>query len=298
MADLYTMEIAGIRFAVNTIHPLTLQNFHPPYDPFIFKADSRDARPTDMNICLQLGCPHTGKPEKIFDSHQSWSIFRDDDNYYISRYSPAFKNPLWLAKIDQGFTRVTLHCSEDLTEHRNGQTLISNPVSYPLDQILLMYILARKKGALIHAAGIGIGNKGLIFPGVSGAGKSTLSRQFTPGNDRVLLSDDRIAVREVADTFRAFGTPWPGDAGIAANRSAPLSAIFFIHHGSINSIKEISPKKALEKLLPVTSIPWYDREVMPLTLSVCEDMAFSVPGYELHFTPDAGVVNILEEYIR
>lgn len=296
--DLYHFEIANIRFAVNIENHLAFQVCHPAYNSFLANHNRENPRPADITINIEPGRLSTGNLTKIFDSGQSWSMFRGEDKYVISRSSPAFKNPLWIAKIDQGFTRVTLHYSKKLIQNKTGQALISNPVCYPLDQILLMYVLARKEGALIHAAGFGIHDKGLVFPGVSGAGKSTLTRRFVPGKDLTLLSDDRIVIRKTDNTFHAFGTPWPGDAGIAVNRSVPLSGVFFIRHGSMNRIREITPKKALEKLLPVTSIPWYDREVMPNILSFCEDLAFSVPSYELHFRPDAGVVNVLEAFVK
>ena len=59
-----------------------------------------------------------------------------------------------------------------------------------------------------------------------------------------------------------------------------------------------SAQVALEKLLPVTSLPWFDRKVVPQILSFCDDLITSVPIYELHFKPDAGVANLLEEFIK
>jgi hypothetical protein len=52
----------------------------------------------------------------------------------------------------------------------------------------------------------------------------------------------------------------------------------------------------LEQLLPVTSIPWYDREVLPDVLDFCGDLVSSVPAYELYFRPDPGVVDFLESF--
>jgi serine kinase of HPr protein (carbohydrate metabolism regulator) len=160
-----------------------------------------------------------------------------------------------------------------------------------------MYILARRHGALLHAAGIDINGKGYIFPGKSGAGKSTITRQFAALGDTGLLSDDRIVVRKIEGGFKAYGTPWPGEAGIALNKSVPLAGIFFINHGSANRIREITPKEALARLLPVTSIPWYDREVMDRILTFCEDLISSVPIYELDFKPSVEVVDVFERFV-
>ena len=98
--------------------------------------------------------------------------------------------------------------------------IVSNPVHYPLDQLLLMYTLAQREGALLHAAGVDIQGQGFIFPGKSGAGKSTLSRQLVVQKELEVLSDDRIVIRKIDGVFQAFGTPWPGDAGLPGPAAA------------------------------------------------------------------------------
>ena len=60
---------------------------------------------------------------------------------------------------------------------------------------------------------------------------------------------------------------------------------------------QVDHKDALEKLLPVTSIPWYDIETLNEILSFCEDMLYRVPAYEISFTPGSEVVNVLEEFL-
>jgi hypothetical protein len=160
-----------------------------------------------------------------------------------------------------------------------------------------MHILAQRGGMLVHAAGIDFNGKGYIFPGQSGAGKSTLTQQFVGKEGMDLLTDDRMVIRKLDGSFQAFGTPWPGEAGIALNKKVPLSGIFFIHHGKTNRIEGIVPQKALERLLPVTSVPWYDEEVIPKMLSLCEDLVSHVPTYELCFKPGIEVVEFFQEFV-
>ncbi len=106
-----------------------------------------------------------------------------------------------------------------------------------------------------------------------------------------------LIVRKIDDKFECLWTPWPGEAGIAVNNSMPLSGIFFINHGFQNRIKDIKPKQAIARLLPVTSIPWYDRDIMPKILDFCEDLVLNVPAYELDFKPNVEVVDVLEKFI-
>lgn len=172
-----------------------------------------------------------------------------------------------------------------------------NPVSYPLDQVLLMYALTKKQGVILHAAGMKSGGKGFLFAGRSGAGKSTLSRFLSLDKNVELLNDDRMVVRKRKGRFRAYGTPWPGELGVVNNRSAPLSGLFFIHQGSTHRIRKIEPSEALERLLPVASIPWYDRTIVPRMLNFCEDLMGSIPAYDLYFKQDMNIGPVFKEFI-
>ena len=51
---------------------------------------------------------------------------------------------------------------------------------------------------------------------------------------------------------------------------------------------------------PVSEIddPWYDRQTMPKVLAFCEDLTEQVPAYELQFTPNQQVADVLEEFHR
>jgi len=293
------MEIGSVHFSINSKLSNMLQEPEPAYRSFSGKMNNHSGRrPADIQIHLQIGSmPNTKYFTKLFDSNQSWAMFQDEDNYCLTLNPPAFKQASWLARINRDFTQATVYCNEKLVSRKNGRNVLSNPVSYPLNQILLMYILARKQGALLHAAGIDINGNGYIFPGKSGAGKSTITRQLAVREDIGLLSDDRIVVRKMDGAFRAYGTPWPGEAGIAINKSVPLSGIFFINHASYNRIKQITPGQALKRLLPVTSIPWYDREIMSEILTFCEDLILNVPIYELYFKPSVEVVDVFEKFV-
>jgi len=294
MHDSFNVEIAGINLTVRCVAAKIPKVSDPAYTAFI--KTERDPSALNVDIALEFGSfPDMVRATKIFDSGQSWSMFFDGVYYFLSLHPPAFDSLVWMARFDQGLERITVYCSEALKEGEKGPT-VSNPVCYPLDQLLLMYVLARNGGAILHAAGVEILGKGYIFPGRSGAGKSTLARQLNDAARGEVLSDDRVAVRKIGNDFSMFGTPWPGEAGAALNKAAPLSGIFFISQGTENRIRDLNRQEALERLLPVTSIPWYDREVMIEILDLCDDLSSYVPAYELCFRPDGEVVHVLEEF--
>jgi hypothetical protein len=253
----------------------------------------------DVNVKVYLetdSLPKTNGLRKIFDSESSWSAFLDKNIYYISLQPKGFDQYIWLAKIRPGFREVVVYCSSKLMSWKNGQLIINSPVCYPLDQILLMYILGTKKGALIHAAGADFMSKGFVFPGKSGAGKSTIARQFMNHSKWSLLSDDRIVVRDNENSYFAYGTPWPGEAGIAENRKVPIAGVFFLKQAVSNKIREIDKREACEKMFPVVSIPWYDRKIFPEIMGCCENITFNIPCYELSFFPGSEVVDVLERF--
>ncbi len=292
------ITVAGVTFSICCTDTDIKYNFDSAYLSFLQAENHRNNSETpDITIRLESGnIPDTSGMTKVFDSEQSWSMFSDGTNCYLSLNPPSTSEPLWIAKIDGDFTQAVIYCSKKYLIHENGKVFLLNPVSYPLDQILLMNILSKKKGALMHAAGAGIGNMGCVFPGKSGAGKSTLSRRIAACENSNLLSDDRIVVRKTDGGFNAYGTPWPGEAGVSENLSLPVTGFFFLNHAETNGIKSIRPKEALKKFFPIMSIPWHDRERISEMLMFCEDLVHCIPAYELSFKPDIEVKDVLERF--
>lgn len=297
MAEIMHLEIAGIHFLIKSRTSLIRHEPASHYLPFL--RQSVDSS-TEMvsTISLEVNkMPDVQRMIRIFESGLSWSMYINDQDYFMEYRPPVFHDPFWIAHIDSTLENTTVYCGERFVTNKNGRTHIINPVQYPLDQLLLMHILAQRNGGLLHASGIDLHGRGFIFAGRSGAGKSTLSGQFLGRNNIKVFSDDRIVIRKTGSSFMVFGTPWAGDAGIAENKSVPLSGIFFIRHGNENRIEQLEPGRAFEQLMPVTSIPWYDKEVMLTILSFCEELVTAVPAYELSFKPDNTVVDFFEEFI-
>jgi hypothetical protein len=185
------------------------------------------------------------------------------------------------------------------------------PVRYPLDLLLLMNHLASSGGVIVHGAGMVIRERAVVCLGESGAGKSTLSQLFMDeGLGDSLLSDDRVILRRSVskdqatasagrgqrvedEEIGAWGTPWPGDAGVARNASAPLGALLFLVKATTNELRPLSPRVAARRLMPVVTCPWYDPDRLPGVLETCSHVVENTPCFELLFRADAGVVEYL-----
>jgi hypothetical protein len=277
------MDIGGVRLNIKTSNEVRLAGFTPPYSTFAnVDVDGEMPHPTvGVAITCALQPPVPVKERKIFDCGTGWKLFKDSQHYCFV-WPMASGEPSCIAWTTHDFDRVDLYHGRDPAF-----------LSYPLDQILLMHILALHQGAIVHSAGIEYGGACHIFPGVSGAGKSTLSRLLAGVEGLEVLSDDRMIVRKIGDGFRAYGTPWPGDAGFAVNRSAPLKGIFFLTKAAESRIQAVTPAEALTRLLPVASIPWYEKEMVTKMLDFCDSLLNRVPAYDLRFTPDGGVAQML-----
>lgn len=299
MIDQILLNIADLQISINSSQLPILQEQDQAYRAFEGDRSNRKTLP-DIEVDLQLGeSPEVCGWKKIFEDEESWSVYRCE-NEYLMCFTPARhgKDPLWIARFQKDCNHVVVHCSGKLVNRRNGNPYVVNPVRYPLDQHLIMYHLAGAKGALIHAAGLCFRGEGLIFPGCSGAGKSTLTRLLSENEEWQGLSDDRMLIRKMERSIRCYGTPWPGEEGIACNLDASLSGMFFLCHGSDNSVKELTPPEALKRLLPVVSIPWYDQDTCVCILQFCDDLISQVPIYELCFKPTVEIVDFFEEHFK
>jgi hypothetical protein len=287
---LLNIEIACLHFSLCSPSQIILKKPELSYKPFI-KTPEKDSITVPVTLEFEKVCRTEIFP-KVFENEGPWSsVYKDGDAYIITRSASGLDDASWSMRFDRRFDDVRVY-------HRgkSGGDFAANPLSYPMDQLLLIHVLARHEGALVHSAALDFKGKAYIFAGRSGAGKSTLSRHFqSAGYD--VLSDDRIALRKMDNDFWAYGTPWSGEADIALNKGLPLGGLFFISHGPDNIIRAITQAEAAEKLMPVTSIPFYDKEAMLNILSFCEDLVLHIPAYELFFSPGIELVDFIEEFI-
>ena len=243
--------------------------------------------------------PGLGSWRALVSHGPAWSIRQNGAQRCLCIGESFAFPPAGLVACWQGdASRATVHCGPEYLTVRSDGVEMRHSAGYPVDQVLLMYYLASRQGLLVHAAGLAADGRALIFPGVSGAGKSTLARQFLAHGRSSLLSDDRIIVRLLDGVYQAFGTPWPGDAGVAVNASAPLAAILFPARGDETRIRELSPQSALDRLLPATSMLWFEQELLSSQLETCERLLGDVPAVELCWSPSTGVVDDVLEFVR
>lgn len=290
------LRIADVTLAVSCPPGMRLQNQDPLYRIFFANADHGNNN-SRIGVRLVLGrMPDLSRLQKLFDTRESWTIYGSASGYWLSLHPTVHLQPFWIARFDRRANWAIVYCRSFLAGAGEKKHDLANPICYPLDQLLLMYFLAPRRGILTHAAGVVRGGRAMIFPGCSGAGKSTFSELLAAAKVGKLLSDERMIIREIDGTMRAFGTPWAGTAGIARNADAPLAGIYFLKHCPNNHIEKLAAGDALDKLLPLISIPWYDPDTMSRIIAFAKHLVAKVPVYEMSFKPDRSAVDFFWQF--
>ncbi len=241
-------------------------------------------------VALSLGDPALpAAAARTFDTGSAWSVYalEDGDAAIVMSRPSARDIPLLQARFDVEVTRVRVTCSPRVAV----EDRIWNPVCYPLDQLLTMHRLAREGGTIVHCALLDVGGAGVICPGVSGAGKTTLSRQLVGVPGLRVLSDDRAVVRRSGSGYLAYGTPWPGEGGFAVNAAVPLAGVGFIEKRAAPETMPLTRSEAIQRLVRVSSVPWYDREAAGRMFDGLVDLCGRVAVWRLGVPPSAAAVD-------
>lgn len=294
------LAIGGVRFAVQAPDGVQAVEDDPIYRQFITPSptDAEGAGELRVPVTLRLDPPpDLGGARRVFDTEETWSAHRLGDDLWL-RLDCDSGDWIWQARLmdidsrePSATPRIDIHCGKPL---QLGPDRVRSPLHYPLDQLLIDVLLAERRGFVCHAAGILGPAGGALFAGPSGVGKTTLSRWVEEHTDLPVVSDDRVVVRGHGDKPTLHGTPWAGEGRMALRRSAPLVALVFLHHGSEDALTLLSPAAALERLLPVASILWFESRYTEATLDHCAELIATVPAYDLHFRPGSGAVESVE----
>jgi hypothetical protein len=299
--------IGGVTVGVASDDFVLVESDDPHYASFRASGSAPPSEP-DISVDVSPGPARPIAGALRFDCDGAWTVHADGEGYRLAVRSGTATADHLTALSNADTTSVRIFAGESWTRFfqgtdDGGKRLTGDPFRYPLDQLLLVHYLAKRGGIVVHSAGLVVDGVGLAFPGVSGAGKTTLSLELErAGLGDGLLSDDRTIIRAPsADTgrdrhFVVWGSPWPGDAGVARNECAILRALCFLVQDPAASLTQLAPAAAVERLFPVISCPWYDQELTAGVLDTCERLVESVPCYEFRFPRDKRAVELLRAH--
>jgi len=233
--------------------------------------------------------PDMNPREIIFDSDHTWALFRSDNKYVLQNNTlGSDSSPDIFIVLSSNLTSGDIFLDYD----PSYKTDLSDPLGWPLNQILMIYLLSLNRGILFHACGIDDRGDGILFLGNSGHGKSTMGKLWLE-NQSNILNDDRIVVREKDDQLWMYGTPWHGDLAEWSLKRLPISKIFFLNPGGKNNAIQKNGAEAVSMLLARSFPPFWDQKSMTYTIDLCQRFVDKIPCYELSFEPDSRIVDFI-----
>jgi len=293
-------KIAGLIFKLTSRYPLVLkddQELLNRYEAFLYHGRQKD----DIKISVEVvkSFPAVSGKE-VFAVHEPvsdferWRLWEDKNGYVF--YCPLADREV-MAWVKKDFSRARAYT---LT-YRKEFVWDPRDIIYDLMQVMLINHLAcRKKGLILHAAGIKENNRAVVFAGKSESGKSTTAWIWHKYSKAVVLNDDRIIVRKAKKGFWAYSAPWHGEFGHerrAVSAQAALKTLFIIEHGKDNSCRRIEGVELFQALYPVLFPVFWDAALMDNTLDVCQDLMKSVTVYRLGFVKNKKVISFVRRIV-
>lgn len=145
---------------------------------------------------------------------------------------------------------------------------------------LSLQLLAPRTAIVVHSAAVSCEQLTIMVCGPSGAGKSTTAR-LLGGR---LLSDDFVAVTDVADRPTAWAAPFGGRSEFPG--PAPVAALVFPKKGRRFSVRRLSRMQALSQFL-LEHIGYMGPALLPFSQEVTRlaaRLVLSLPVFEVEFS--------------
>jgi hypothetical protein len=268
----------------------------PPFEVFSVTPQPGESPDIDLTIRVVREIPELSAGALIFDScHGLWTLHDAADGYVLQCADPKTRGLRSRTALTRDFSRGEIWIVGHPTRPARRLAWTPTHVVNPIVELCLVTRLARDGGLLLHAAGVLTGREGHAFTGPSGAGKSTLSDFFAAAG-AVVLSDERVIIREIAGAFTVWGTPWVGTGRHATNRAAPLAAVCCIGHAAgPHALRGMHPREVIERLVAQTFLPHWDHQAMDRTLASLLEIAERVECASLAFAKDPDVVEFLAD---
>ncbi len=287
--------IGGLTVRVDSDLPFADGTFRPKFE--LFRTDG----PAGETISIHH---HFSLPDLVGEDLGTeaylappWQVFRKGGTWvYVGIPPRAGEGSVHRVIVaDDPHTRIRVFNPSPELFLRGG---LDSLMLLPSDQIFLARALPRLGGAFLHAAGVDLGGRGLLFAGPSEAGKSTMVKMLRSRGRGRILCDDRTIVRRGAGGFEVHGTWSHGEVPEVSPGKAPLRAVFFLRQAKENRLERIGdPGRILKDLLPRFVRPLLTADWWENVLDLAGDLARTVPFYDLHFDKSGAVVDRLEELV-
>jgi hypothetical protein len=234
----------------------------------------------------------------VFDAGGAWKLLQHEAGERSFHFAtPQLRrHPCRSARFSADFRRgeVVFHAPYF------GKDRPLYPLEHPLDELVVINLLAFGGGVALHACGlVDRDGQGLLFLGPSGAGASTTARPWLQQEGVRILGDHRIVVRRDAGDGRLWlhGTPWQAQPALARPERAPLAAVFLLRQANDNHLTPCRGADLVAELAACALPTYHSARGLGNTLGFLGELAREIPGQVLDFRPDPSIVGLVRSAI-
>ena len=255
----------SVRFSIEETH-----------QPFVVGADAQP----DLELACRIA-PIVPPAEPIALSRGgAWDLRRtmDGGEDVVFRGGPDFGTDIWHLHLEPAFQRGSLIEAPVLP----ARTVRAD--GYPLLEYLVVRLLGRRDGLLLHASTAIVDDRAYVFVGHSGAGKSTMAAIAEASGARI-PTDDRTILTAGSEGIMAWGTPWHGSLVRKTPEGAAVRGLFLLQQAAENRTEPLPPTVAAKELFVRLIQPRIDPMEVQGALRLLERIVDRVPVSVLHFRP-------------
>ena len=292
----FILKIAGLYFQFNSSIPqLQLDKNGSVRHYLVQNTITNPDYLIDYNVVSMLELSayqrvFVAEPEANDSLNYKWNIYNSTDEVVVAVDYTDHPTISAIAAfiIENSSTIIIQIVLKNDWEH----PILIDPLIHPFGSLMMLYLMQRKNGLLIHASAVAWDGKAFLFTGVSGIGKSTMARLWGECGAQI-LNDDRLVLRPIGDDIMVYNNPMPYYA--QQPREASLKAIFLLKQAPQNYIKPLGGVLAFSRVLGNFIQQFYQKKMVANHLELVEEVLNKVKVFEVGFKPDHDIVAMIKE---
>lgn len=292
----FTIKIAGVYFQCYSHSPqIQLDNngsvrhylFHDAANIPDYLLEYHLVDTLDLSLYQRV---FAGEPEANDTLNYKWNVYNATDKLAVAvDYTDHPTIQTIAAFIIDSSSTITI---DIVLKDEIAHPVVIDPLIHPFGSLVMLYLMQRKKGLLIHASAVAVDGKAFLFTGVSGIGKSTMARLWSECGAQI-LNDDRLVLRPVGDDIMVYNNPMPYYA--QNPREATLKAIFLLKQSPKNYIKPLGGVLAFSRVLGNFIQQFYQQQMVKDHLELVGKVLNKVKVFEVGFKPDHDIVEMIKK---
>lgn len=214
-------------------------------------------------------------------------IYQENNNEYLV-VTNEYNQVEVLIQYDLEYKQINVHLQKDISNIEEKEYIFTG---------ILFMDLALSKGYIsIHASGLVLDNKGILFSAPSKTGKSTHARFWLQEyKDAFIFNDDKPLIR-ITNDIVVYGTPWSGKTTVNHNTCTKLHSIVFLSQGKTNEVKILNNKEKLIYLMRNINRP-RSKKLWEQNLISLNDVIKNINMYQAQVTNSVKSVSVVANTI-